>query len=142
MRQMKFASTLVVVLFLMATTTFAAGTKDNAKSENYALLISNPKHIKVAVMTAKELFDNPKFKTQHFEIVVCGKAVHALLMNNELQPEIEKGMSLGISFKACNISLKKAKITPDKLIKGVMVVPNGLVRMFELQNEGYHTIEL
>lgn len=142
MKQMKLVSALVAVLLMMANVTFASGTQANAKSDNYALLVSNPKHIKVAVMTAKELFKNPKFSTQHFEVVVCGKAVQALMKNNERQPEIEKGMSLGVSFKACNISLKKAQITPDKLIKDVVVVPNGLVRMFELQKEGYHTIEL
>ena len=142
MRQMKFVSTLMVVLLLIANAAFAAGTKASAKQENYALLISSPKHIKVAVMTAKELFDNPDFSTRHFEIVVCGKAVQALVSDNELQPEIEKGLKLGVSFKACNISLKKAQITPDKLIKGVLVVPNGLVRMFELEKDGYHTIEL
>ncbi|WP_159103327.1 DsrE family protein [Prolixibacter bellariivorans] len=139
---MKFVSALVAVLLLMTNATFASGTINNANSDNYALLVSNPKHIKVAVMTAKELFNNPKFSAQHFEVVVCGKAVQALLKNNEQQPEIEKGLRLGISFKACNISLKKAQITPAKLIKGVVVVPNGLVRMFELQKEGYHTIEL
>lgn len=139
---MKLVSALVAVLLMMTNATFASGTTNNANSDNYALLVSNPKHIKVAVMTAKELFDNPKFGTQHFEVVVCGKAVQALLKDNERQLEIEKGMRLGVSFKACNISLKKAQITPDKLIKGVVVVPNGLVRMFELQKEGYHTIEL
>ena len=139
---MKFLSAFIVVLLLTVSTSFAAGTKVNAKQENYALLISSPKHIKVAVMTAKELLDNPTFSTHHFEIVVCGKAVQALVTDNEFQPEIEKGLKLGVSFKACDISLKKAQITPDKLIKGVVVVPNGLVRMFELEKEDYHTIEL
>lgn len=112
------------------------------KEKKYALLVSTESEIKVAITTAKQLFSNPKYNAKKFEVVICGKAVESLKNNSEIQPAIQEGMVMGVDFKACGISLGISKIAPDEIIKGIEVVPNGLLRIFDLQEDGYNTIEL
>ena len=55
---------------------------------------------------------------------------------------IEAGLAAGVTFKVCGMSLDKFKIAPTELTEGATIVPNGLTYMFDLQQEGFITVEL
>lgn len=140
-------SVILLAFFLLPDRSTAMGKEVQAnnshqKEKKYALLVSTESEIKVAVATAKQLFSNPKYNAKKFEVVICGKAVESIKNNSEIQPAIQEGMTMGVDFKACGISLGNSKIAPDELIKGIEIVPNGLLRIFDLQEDGYKTIEL
>lgn len=131
----------------MSTTVSSAQKKEGTeqqgvKEKKYALMVSQEEHIKVAVKTSEDLFTGAKYKAKDFEVIICGKAVESLKAQGELEAIVQEGIANGIKFKVCGISMEKAKVAESDLIKGITVVPNGLLRMFDLQEVGYYTIEL
>ena len=143
-----FKAVAVIVLLISATSMYAQDkntqtVKENTKDKrNYALLVSNEEHIKVAVKTAKQMFNDPKYKVGKMELVICGKGVETIKKEGTLTQTIEEGKAAGVIFNACGISLEKANLTLEQLVPGIEVVPNGLLRIFDLQAAGYQTIEL
>lgn len=151
MKFIKYKKSIVIAPLLLIA--FVIALKVNAESiggdytiikpkeAKYALLIRETKHIAIAVKTAQQLKEaNPNYK--QFEIVLCGKSVMQLINNKEVDDIINKGINLGIKFSVCQLSLDKFEIKSTDLPDGLKVVPNGLIRIFELQDEGYKTIEL
>lgn len=75
----------------------------------------------------------------HFEVVICGKSVTKL---NNYTDLIDRATGSGITLSVCGMSLNKFSVEKDALPQGVDVVPNGLIRIFDLQEKGYKTITL
>ena len=88
------------------------------------------------------MFNDPKYKVGKMELVICGKGVETIKKEGTLTQTIEEGKAAGVIFNACGISLEKANLTLEQLVPGIEVVPNGLLRIFDLQAAGYQTIEL
>ena len=77
----------------------------------------------------------------HVEIVAYGPGL-SLLTKNSKQARRVAGLALydEITFSACNNTMKKIKRKRGrmpKLIEGVEVVPAGVTRIMELQQQGY-----
>jgi intracellular sulfur oxidation DsrE/DsrF family protein len=108
------------------------------ESHDYALLVRKVNHLKAALKTVTMMKDDGK-TINHFEVVMCGKGVTQLNDNTDL---ISKATQSGITLSACGMSLNKFAIEEDELPKGVGIVPNGLIRIFDLQQQGYQTIAL
>ena len=56
--------------------------------------------------------------------------------------ELKQGSAAGVTYNLCGLSLKQFSIDPETLVDGVEIVPNGLTYMFDLQQQGYTTVEL
>lgn len=110
--------------------------------KKYALLVSAEDHVKMASKTANSLFTDVKYNASAFEVIICGKAAETLKGDAEWNKIFEEGKALGIVYKACGISLEKFKIDVTSIPKEVEVVPNGILRMYDLMEEGYITVEL
>lgn len=147
--------TVIIALFagvgilIGQNTTAENKTAKNKTTENkttvekkYALLVSAEDHVKMASKTAKSLFTDVKYNASAFEVIICGKAVETLRGDAEWNKIFEEGKALGIVYKACGISLEKFKIDEKSIPKEVEVVPNGILRMYDLIEEGYITVEL
>ncbi|WP_114783294.1 DsrE family protein [Botryobacter ruber] len=137
------------LLFLLGScTTAATGTQATAATAakagktNYAVLISQPNHLKAAVHTAESITAESHFHRGEFVVMACGKSVEAFVKGSDMAQEFAKGQAAGINYKVCGMSLKKFNIDPATLVEGVEVVPNGLTFMFELQQQGFRTVEL
>lgn len=111
-------------------------------ADDFGILLRKGEHLKVAVQTAEEIQNNQNFKPGKFEIIVCGKEVEQLKKGSNLTGTLEMAKKLGVEVKACGISLQKFGINASSLQPGVQVVPNGLIRGFELEKLGYLMIEL
>lgn len=108
--------------------------------DNFGILLRKGNHLKVAVRTAKEIRKNPMFNMGKFEIVVCGQEVENLHAESELTKTLEEAAR--VEVKVCGISLEKFGVEAESLDPRVEVVPNGLMRAFEMEKEGYLMIEL
>lgn len=109
---------------------------------NYAVLISQPNHVKAVVNTAESITKNSKYKRDTLVVMACAKSVEVFVKDNEFADMIPKGKAADIHFKVCGMSLQQFNIDPTTLIKGIEIVPNGLTCMFDLQMKGYKTVEL
>jgi uncharacterized membrane protein YphA (DoxX/SURF4 family)/intracellular sulfur oxidation DsrE/DsrF family protein len=112
------------------------------QKHNYAVLISQPNHVKAAAHTAETMSPESEYKRVNFVVMACAKSVEAFVKGSALEKEIQRGRAAGVQFKICGMSLKQFNIDPGTLLEGVEIIPNGLSYMFDLQQNGYRTVEL
>lgn len=138
------ALTLIVFMYSIYPASAEKNEKQNVFSDtrNYAVLISQPNHLNAAVNTAETITANSTYKRNSFVIMSCGKSVESFIKGSSQADVIEKGKTVGVTYKICGMSLKQLNINPDTIIGGIEIVPNGLTYMFDIQIEGYKTIEL
>lgn len=105
---------------------------------NYALLVRNYNHLKAAIKTVDMLTKEGR-TVEHFEVVLCGKKITQINKNRDL---IKKAQKTGITVTACGMSMNKFSMTKSDLPDSVRVVKNGLIRIYDLQEQGYKTITL
>lgn len=146
-----FAITLIqVLIFTFADTAGAQNqiskepTKETISSnpQNFGMLVRTEEHIKASVKTASELLKGDKLKTDHIEIIICGEAVELLKKGSVIEDVLKKAIDMKVRVVACGMSMEKQKVNKESLFPGVEIEPNGIIRIFELQNQGYKTVEL
>ncbi|TXK45837.1 DoxX family membrane protein [Pontibacter qinzhouensis] len=148
MRNGSYAAVLAVgflVLLGSCATTSARHTTQEATARaftKYAVLISQPNHLKAAVNTAETITKSSKYNRESFVVMACGKSVEAFRRDGAMAAEIEKGRAAGVTYMLCGMSLQQFKIPAADLVDGVEVTPNGLTYMFDLKQQGYTTVEL
>ncbi|NGP87663.1 DsrE family protein [Fodinibius halophilus] len=148
---MKTYNLLLLTLFLLTGTfipsqaqpsayenTIAAIQSDK-KNNNYALLVRNYNHLKAAVKTVEMMTEDNPNTVNKFEVIICGKKITDIQKH---QPLIKRAKQKGITLTACGMSMNKFSMDKEELPKGIGVVPNGLIRIFKLQDDGYKTITL
>jgi len=141
------ATGLLLLLGSYATTAQATapvgqGTARAAAKTNYAVLISQPNHLKAAVNTAQALRAESKYNSGEVVVMACSKSVEAFVKGSSLAKEFKAGREAGVTFRLCGMSLEQFGIQENQLLEGVEIVPNGLTHMIDLQLKGYTTVEL
>lgn len=142
---------LFLIILLVAAGTFTStqaqpSASDNTTTaiqadnpnHNYALLVRNFNHLKAAIKTVAMLTEEGRTVT-HFEVVLCGKKITQINENRDL---VKKAQRTGITVTACGMSMNKFSMKKADLPDGVRVVKNGLIHIFDLQEQGYKTITL
>lgn len=109
------------------------------QSNNYALLVRNFNHLKAAVKTVDMMTEDEPNAVNNFEVVICGNKITTI---SEHQALIEEALNKEITLTACGMSMNKFSMGNEELPEGVEVVPNGLIRIFELQDKGYKIITM
>ncbi|MBD3609187.1 MAG: DsrE family protein [Gammaproteobacteria bacterium] len=74
------------------------------------------------------------------EIVAYGPGLSMLTKKSKQGKRVESLAIQGITFSACGNTMKKVEKKKGKkpvLLSGVKVVPAGVIRIMQLQNEGY-----
>ncbi|WP_162426655.1 DoxX family membrane protein [Pontibacter pudoricolor] len=125
-----------------STSSMAQNSQQTTAKQKYAVLISQPSHLKAAVHTAGSITKDSKYNSEAFVIMACGKSVEAFQKGSEMAQYIAQGRALGVTYKICGMSLKQFNIDQSTLVDGLEVEPNGLTYMFDLQLQGYKTVEL
>lgn len=137
---------LMIVLGSCATTSAQNAAQQRnthaTTSINYAVLISQPNHLKAAVNTAETITKDSKYNRESFVVMACGKSVEAFKKDGTMAAEITRGRAAGVTYMLCGMSLKQFNITASDLVDDVEVTPNGLTYMFDLKQKGYITVEL
>lgn len=107
-------------------------------------MLRQPEHINQAIKTIDELMSTKekKLNVGHVEIIVCGEAVVNLTMKDAEMWIEQTSKYKNVSIVACGLSLEKFKKQRSDLVPGVQYTGNGFIRAFELQKQGYLSIEL
>ncbi len=82
-------------------------------TKKYAVLISQPNHLKAAVNTAESITKESKYNRESFVVMACGKAVEAFKKDGGMAAEIAKGRTAGVTYMLCGMSLNQFKIAPS-----------------------------
>lgn len=144
---MKFFKLLLLTLFLFSgtvqtkaqpTSEKTVATQAEKQSNSYALLIRNYNHLQAAIKTVNMLTEEGR-TIDDFEVVLCGKKIAEINDNQDL---LKKAQQKDITVTACGMSMNKFSVKKSDLPDGVRVVKNGLIRIFDLQEQGYKTITL
>lgn len=145
----KYITALLFISFIMGTTNISAQTAEEINhveqsiktNGKYALLVMNPKHLKVAIMTGEKFKD--KSKKIGFQIVTCGEVVKEISTNQELKKTvIEAVQKYGLKIVVCGLTVKQLNIDKTLLPAETPIVNNGIVYMFGLEELGYKSISI
>lgn len=140
----------VALLFLVAGCSIGPATAHNsgsmASTQNEpiqaALGVRTERHLDVALLTARQMLAGEGLKAREVDIVVCGPGVEALTTGSEYVAEVAEHLDRAGRVVVCGLTLEELDIDSGSLLPGVTVVPNGLVEIFRLQQEGFLSLEL
>lgn len=114
------------------------------KKDNLLFMLRQPEHINQAIKTIDELMTqrSSSLKVGEIVIIVCGEAV-LNLTTKDAEAWVEKTSKYkNVSIVACGLSLDKFNKTEGDLVKGIRYTRNGFIRAFELQKQGFLSVEL
>jgi intracellular sulfur oxidation DsrE/DsrF family protein len=141
---MKLKHLLLAVATLLISTIGLSQQDSNLEKDNLLFLLRQTEHINQALKTIEQLqsTSNTALKTGKVVIIVCGEAV-TTLGTKDAETWAEKISKYPhVSIEACGLSLFKFNKTKNDLVKGIGYTENGFIRAFELQKQGYLSVEL
>ena len=83
------------------------------------------------------------YPKSEFELVMYSKAMNMALADKSVVADDmeELAKNKNVSFKICQGTMNRYKVTKDQLVKGVDVVPDGIVELVTKQAEGWGYIK-
>lgn len=135
---------LLLILSLFASTIAFSQQEKTGKKDNLLFMLRQKEHINQALKTVEYLKTSPEgyLNTGKVAIIVCGEAV-TLLTEKDAEAWVETiSKYKGVSIMACGLSLDKFKKSESELVKGIEYTKNGFIKAFELQKQGYLSVEL
>ncbi|QHC86195.1 hypothetical protein AS589_16060 [Empedobacter brevis] len=141
-----FLSTLILVTALIFTSNYSNaqsqtfGNKVEYKGSNkkLAVMIADVKRFNTTVETVESL--KLKENGLTFEIVIVGILAKEIVENKELIELIDRAEKSGAQLVICEYALDILKVDKSKLDKRIIITPNALIYMFELNDKGYNTL--
>lgn len=134
---------LTAALIFINLLSFAQKTTTQ-KKDNLLFMLRQPEHINQAIKTIDELKakNTSMLNVGEIVIIVCGEAVVKLTTKDAEAWVEETSKYDNVSIEACGLSLDKFKKTQQDLTKGIRYTRNGFIRAFELQKQGFLSVEL
>lgn len=132
-----------ITTILISSAVFSQSNQENEK-DNLLFLLRQKEHINQALKTVDYLAGeaNTRLNTGKAVIIVCGEAV-TTLTTNEADKWVQRiSKHPNVSIMACGLSLNKFNKTKNDLVKGIEYTENGFIKAFELQKQGYLSVEL
>ena len=128
---------------LIGLLSFSQG-KVAPKKDNLLFMLRQTEHINQALKTIEDLHTgkDSKLNVGDIVIIVCGQAVESLTGNEAKEWVAKTSKYKCVSILACGLSLDKFKKSKDELVPGVKYTRNGFIKAFELQKQGYLSVEL
>lgn len=114
-------------------------TQLDTEGNDYALLIRNFNHLQAAIKTVDMMTEDDPNAVNNFEVIICGKKLTDI---NDYKSLVKKAQNKGLTLTACGMTMDNFSMDKEDLPDGVQVEANGLIRIFELQEQGYKTITL
>jgi len=140
---MKTYIVMIAAIFTLLTEGKSeARVPENSNVKNYIVLTRNIKQLKPIILAAKDLAAEDGSQFGKFKVIICGKTIVNVTQMDKMAPYLEMAEENHVELYACGLSLKKFKIDPKNLPKQIHVTKNGLLYDFQLQKEGYMSIEL
>lgn len=141
---MKVKNLLILATILLNSTVAFSQKENTGKRDNLLFLLRQTEHINQALKTVEQLQSNAKatIKTGKIVIIVCGEAVTTLSTEAAKEWVSKIKSHPQVSILACGLSLDKFKISQNNLVEGIGYTRNGFIKAFELQKQGYLSVEL
>ena len=143
-RTFQFFSLVVVMLFSTAVMgqdapkmIDKAVIKTLNKTPNLGFGVSAERPLRSAFMMYEQMKQSG-VKFDNYEIVVWSIVVKNIKEDKDLFEFISKRMDDGITVSVCSVAMDKLGVKKEDLPKGIQVVDNAYVRIFELQALGYN----
>lgn len=133
----KLSKVILMVVFCFSMVAFAATNKHKIVIQ---VSTDDTRTQKIALNNAVNLQKLYGIDNIDIEIVAYGPGLSLLMKNNEQSDRIESLSLNEIKFSACGNTMKKVeqkKGKKPKLSDGVNIVPAGVGRIMELQEQGY-----
>ena len=138
-------TTLIAAVLLIS---FAATSMAQQKHRKVAIQVStnDPKVMNQALNVANNLINYYKIDNITLEIVTFGMGLDMVMKDSALQKRVESLHAYGnVKFAVCANTMKGRKIEKDGLLPNDFiqnsVVPAGVVRLIELQDDGYSIVQ-
>ena len=140
----RFISYLTLIVFIFGSTETSIAA--NNKKFNVVIHISkNQKSSFTAAINQAQIIRNHYGKEKvNIEVLVNGTGVGFVNKQNVYVTSIKELINNGVRFTACNASVKRMLKTQNietPLIDGVKFVPFGVVRLIDLQRQGYYYLK-
>lgn len=146
MKRMQFLNLVTILLF--STVVMAQNTPktiDKAvvetlnKTPNLGFGASEERPLRSAFMLYEQM-KNSGVEYENYEIVVWGMVVKEIAENEDLFDFITKYLDGNIKVSVCAVAMDKFGINLEDLPKGIQVIDNAYVRIYEMQALGYNML--
>lgn len=141
---MKTKSIVLIIAVLLGSLVSSAQAGTTSGKDNLLFLLRQKEHITQVIKTIEDLKGGgpTALNVGEVVIVVCGEAVTSLTCyeSTEWVKRIQKYP--GVSLEACGLSLEKFGQGEKDLVPGIGYTRNGFIKAFELQKQGYLSVEL
>lgn len=139
------SSVLSIVLIMISVFSFSQNMPVKkidyqGSSTNFAVMVTDAPHFKVAFDTAKSL--DLKENNYEFEVVIVGMLAKEIVEDESLKPYIDLGEKLGMRIVVCEYALDLLKVDKSLMDSRLEITPNAWIYMFELQDKGYRTLSI
>ncbi len=138
-------SLLLSILFLSTSSLLYGQTEITVNkiayeghSDKFAIMISQPRHIKTAIATA-EAMDIEKHNYS-FEVLMSGPLAKEIAINPDFKKYIDISEEMGIDLSVCAIALGRQGVDEAEVDERILITPNVWIRVFELKDKGYNVI--
>lgn len=140
---MKLKHLLFVAATLLVSTIAFSQKANSDRKDNLLFLLRQTEHINQALKTIEQLNSSgTTLNTGKIAIIVCGETV-TTLGTKDAEAWVDRISKYPhVSIIACGLSLTKFKKTQADLVKGIDYTENGFIKAFELQKQGYLSVEL
>jgi uncharacterized protein len=75
------------------------------------------------------------------ELVALGQGIGILKLDSPHATRVAEALKRDVKIQACEISMRRQKLTKDDMLSDIGYVPAGLVRIIERQSQGWHYIK-
>jgi intracellular sulfur oxidation DsrE/DsrF family protein len=135
---------LIAISALLISIASFSQKNQHHKKDDLLFMLRQTEHINQAMKTIGELKTgtDTKLNTGNIAIIVCGEVVTSLTTGEAEKWVEEISRYSNVSIYACGLSLDKFNKKETDLIKGIKYAKNGFIKAFELQKQGYLSVEL
>lgn len=132
-----------VVVGLGVSGAEASHNPDNPKKHKifYHFNEADPKKASAVLTNIQNHIDVVGWKNiEDLVLVAHGPGLTPFLrktMDPEVKGKLDRLLTGGLSFAACEITMQRRSIKVEELAEGVGTTPSGVVRVMELQEKGY-----
>jgi len=134
---------LTSLLLLFTLQAYSSLNYADAKPENILNVVIHVSHsgkrIYQAALNYARHIRNRYGDNANIAIVANGSGIGFLNSKNTYVNKIKGLLNTGVKFSACNATIQKLKTEkkPIPIISGVEIVPAGILKVLELQQQGY-----
>lgn len=132
-----------VLLGLGSITAEASHNADNPKKHKifYHFNEADPKRASAVLTNIQNHVDVVGWENiEALELVAHGPGLRPFLaktIDPEVKGKLERLLAGGLQVGACQITMARQNIKLEDLIQGLAAIPSGVVRVMELQEQGY-----